>query len=187
MKNIRADLNRFHRSCKPLSFVCALKLFLFNFGLQALVVYRFGRWLLTLKGHPTNDILRFSIYPVYCLLQFYVRVAYGIDLDLSADIGPGLYIGHFGGIRVRCCRLGSICAIQQNVVISPRDGGDRGPIVGSRVWIGANARLTGDIIVSDGVTIGAGAFVTKHVKPRCLILGNPAREVLINYENSLFL
>jgi serine O-acetyltransferase len=187
IKSIRSDLKRFHRSPEPLSFFGLLQLLWFSFGLQALIVYRFGRWVLTLRGCPIQDLLRFLLYPAYWLPSCYIRAAYGIDLDLSADIGPGLYIGHFGGVRVRQCRLGQMCAIQQNVTIGPSGGIGEGPVIGQRVGIGANSCLVGPIKVGDGATVGAGAVVKQHVKPKCLVLGKPARVAMIGYDNSPFL
>ena len=82
-----------------------------SYGLQALLAYRLGRWLLR-AGHKYYlwPLLPFG-WPLYYLLSRYVRLAFDIRLELSADIGPGFYIGHFGAIRVRRCRIGANCSI----------------------------------------------------------------------------
>src|SRR5215469_13848485 len=94
------------------------RLFVNNYGLQALLAYRLGRWLL-------REGSRYYLWPLlplgwgaYYLLSRCVWMAYDIRLELSADIGPGFYIGHFAGIRVRRCRIGASCSIGHLTVIS---------------------------------------------------------------------
>jgi serine O-acetyltransferase len=156
-----------------------------NPGLQALMIYRMGRWLAS-EGR-CHAWLLLVLIPIYRLSVAYIRFAYDILLDQSAVIGPGLYIGHFGGIRLRNCRIGAYCSIQQEVRLEPIIGSDDGPIIGNRVWIGAHARIIGSVQVGDRATVGAGALVTQDVAASCLLLGNPARIVQINYDNSAFL
>jgi serine O-acetyltransferase len=164
-----------------------LRIFWHNPSLKALIVYRLGRWL--------NNALRIPLYwpviailaPTYWMLSMYYRVAYDICLELSADIGPGLYIGHFGGIRIRDCRLGKNCAIQQEVRIGSTSGSARGPTIGSHVWIGAHSKIEGQFAVGDRATIAAGTNITSDVCAGCLMLGNPARMCRKNYDNSAFL
>ncbi|HTN64985.1 MAG TPA: hypothetical protein VL051_02215, partial [Burkholderiaceae bacterium] len=64
-------------------------------GLQAVLVYRFGRWL---KGR--HIALRLLGEPFYFILNGLVKIVWGIELPRGATIGPGLYIGHFGGITI---------------------------------------------------------------------------------------
>lgn len=148
------------------------------------MIYRLGRWLLNAKKSPVCWPMVLVLTPVYWLLAAYMRLAFDIHLDKSADIGPGLYIGHFGGIRLRKCCLGANCSVQQEVRLEPSEGSDDGPIIGNNVWIGAHARVQGAVQVGNGATIGAGAFVTKDVAESCLVLGVPSRIVQNNYENS---
>lgn len=158
-----------------------------NPSLKALIAYRLGRWLSGSRRLPFSWPVIAVLTPVYWLLRFYSRIAYDICLGLSADIGPGLYIGHFGGIRIENCRLGANCAIQQEVRIGPTLEGGLGPTIGNRVWIGAHSRIEGPIVVGDRATIAAGAKITGDVGEDCLMLGNPARLCQRNYDNSAFL
>src|SRR5262252_5918758 len=87
------------------------RLLLRNYGLQALLAYRLGRWLLRAGRKWYLWPLLLAGWPLYYLLSRYVRAAFDIRLELSADIGPGFYIGHFGAIRVRCCRIGANCSM----------------------------------------------------------------------------
>jgi acetyltransferase-like isoleucine patch superfamily enzyme len=50
-------------------------------------------------------------------------------------------------------------------------------IIGSDVWIGENALILAGLTVGTGAVIGAGAVVTKDVRPYSIVVGNPAREI----------
>ena len=165
----------------------ALRVLFNNQGLQALVIYRFGRTLDRLEVSLSGKLLAALIRPVFNFAACLVRKAYGIDLDQSADIAPGLFIGHFGGIALNRCRIGPHCAIQQQVRLEPATTGEAGPVLGAGVWVGAHARIYGPVSVGNGATIGAGAVVTEDVPARCLVLGNPGRIAQRDYDNHAFL
>jgi len=191
-KNIRADTLRVHRrteTLRPIDFLHSLWV---NYGLQALVIYRFGRWLSSVRKNRFGWAIAYPLYPLFWLLSVLARQAYGINLEQSADIAPGLYIGHFGGVDVKNCRIGPRCAIQQQVKLGgPETAGGRqaarGPIIGEGVWIGAHAQICADISVGDGATIGAGTVVKNDIPQRCLVLGNPGRIAQREYDNRAFL
>jgi acetyltransferase-like isoleucine patch superfamily enzyme/acyl carrier protein len=48
-------------------------------------------------------------------------------------------------------------------------------VIGSDVWIGANALILSGVTVGDGAVIGAGSVVVNDVPPYGRVLGNPAR------------
>lgn len=158
------------------------RLFANSYGLQALLVYRLGRWLLRARGRCYLWPLLPVCWPIYYLLSRCVWVAYDIRLELSADIGPGFYIGHFGAIRVRRCRIGANCSIAHLTHISAAAEG-RGPVIGDRVWIGAHARIIGPHRIGSDATVGAGTVIQRDIPERVLCLGNPARLVMRNYDN----
>ena len=89
-----------------------------SYGLQALLAYRLGRWLLRAGRRYYLWPLLPACWPIYYLLSRYAWMAYDIRLELSAEIGPGFYIGHFGAIRVRRCRIGANCSIGRLTNIS---------------------------------------------------------------------
>lgn len=182
-QNIRADVLRYSRRNKALKGRDYLRLIRTHFGLQALVVYRFGRWLLRPSA---GRFVTWLLYPVYWLLAAYINHAYGIRLKLNAEIGPGLYIGHFGKIHVARCRIGSHCSIQQHVTLGSRLR-ETGPDIGDRVWIGAHAEITGNVRIGDGATIGAGTVLNQNIPSKCLVLGNPGRVIQRDYDNRGFI
>jgi serine O-acetyltransferase len=158
------------------------QLFAQNYGLQALCAYRLGRWLLRSRRTYCRWPLLPLLWPVYLLLSRYVRLAFDIHLHLSADIGPGAYIGHFGAVRIRRCRIGAYCSIGRLTDIGPASEGS-GPVIGERVWIGAHVRIVGAWRVGSDATVSAGAVVQRDIPDGALCLGNPARIVMRNYDN----
>lgn len=166
-----------HRSRKALG-----QLLADNYGLQALLAYRFGRWLLRARRKYYAWPLLPIGWPLYYVLSRYVRVAFDIQLELSADIDPGFYIGHFGAVRVRQCRIGANCSIGRLTDITPAGNGP-GPVIGDRVWIGAHAQIVGSYWIGSGATVAAGAVVQRDIPRAALYLGNPARVVMCNYDN----
>jgi serine O-acetyltransferase len=182
---VRRDLRRF---APPPAGARALALrALLNPGSQALVVYRLGRWLRQAPARPGRWIPATLLVPLYAVAAAYVRAAYDIRLESSADVGAGLKIFHFGGIRLRRCRLGAGCVVHQRVEIRPDAPHGDGPEIGERVWIGPHARVLGPVRVGDGATIAAGALVTQDVAAGSLVAGDPARTTLIRYDNAALL
>ena len=154
------------------------------YGPQALVAYRSRQWLNGAARNPARWIPALLLSLPYAALQAFVRFAYDIELDENARIGPGLKIFHFGGIKLRGCTLGEDCVVHQQVQIVPADGDDVGPTIGSRVWIGPHAKVIGRVTIGDGATVAAGAVVTHDVPARALVVGNPARTTIIDYDNA---
>lgn len=152
-------------------------------GLQALLVYRFGRICLGALWRPWWwPALPFATL-LYLLAVAAVRTCYGIRLFQSAQIGAGCSILHFGGIEIANCRLGRNCSIAQGTRIGARADAC-GPSIGDGVWIGAHTRILGPVTVGDGATIGPGSRVIRAVPRRALVLGNPARTVFPAFDNS---
>lgn len=178
------DLRRY--TAAPLTWRKLLAVVTRNYGAQATLVFRFGKAL----ARGTRDWrvapIALAGWPIYLLLRAYARYALGIRLDLSADIGPGLYIGHFGNIHLRRCKLGRHCSIAQSTQIIPAADGT-GPVIGDRVWIGAHTRIIGAYSIGSGSTLSAGAVIRRDIPAGALCLGDPARILSRQYDNSSIL
>lgn len=114
-------------------------------------------------------------------------IVHHFHIRREARIGAGFLVMHRTGIFVGAgVRIGANCVIHHNVTIGQRvaDGRQGVPTIGSRVWIGPGAILTGDIHIGDGVTISAGTVLSKSVPDRCLVAGNPGRVIQTEYDNS---
>src|SRR5207248_8297066 len=130
-------------------------------GFHAVVVYRFGRWAL---GLPS--LVRVPLGVLYQLLYLVIRICWGIEIPRAAQIGPGLYVGHFGGIAVsRRAVIGRNCALSQQVTIGVDGRGERfgAPLIGDDVYIAPGARLYGRIRIGNNVKIGPNAVVGEDI------------------------
>lgn len=182
---MRADIRR-HLRDSPVSLRTVAGLLARQYGLRSVLIYRLGQALLRHRRSLILWPLLLAGWLVYWPLAWLMRYGYGVDLRLSADIGPGLYIGHFGGIELVHCRLGAHCSIAQQTRIGRRTSG-AGPYIGDRVWIGAHCRIEEAVRIGDGVTISAGSHVSRDIAEKALVAGNPARVTLREYDNSWLL
>jgi serine O-acetyltransferase len=151
-------------------------------GLHAVLVYRLGSWA---RRNVRSPLLRLPLAVVLAVLHRVCSILYGIEIDSAAEIGPGLYVAHRGGVVIGPARIGSDCNIAHNVTIGVRSDGVAGvPSLGDRVWIGTGSVLFGPVTLGDGATVGPLTVVARSVPPRTLVMGNPMRVVQINYDNS---
>ena len=72
-------------------------------------------------------------------------------------------------------RIGKSCTILQQVTIGVRNLGEGAPIIGDNVFIGAGAKVLGEISVGNGAKIGANAVVLEDVPEGATVVGNPGR------------
>lgn len=59
-------------------------------------------------------------------------------------------------------------------------GGEGYPTIGNRCFIGAGAKIIGNIIIGDDVVIGANAVVTKDIPSGSVVGGVPAKIISNN-------
>jgi serine O-acetyltransferase len=108
---------------------------------------------------------------------------YGIEISYRTEIGPGFYVGHFGGIVITSkARIGKNCNISQGVTIGGSNRGERkgAPTLGDGVYVGPGAKLFGNIKVGNNVAIGANCVVTKDVPDNAVIVGVPGKVISFN-------
>lgn len=145
-------------------------------GVQAVIVFRFGQWL-DLQAW----LLRLPLYPLYFVLNGLVKIVWGIELPRSATIGPGLYIGHFGGITIAPgAVIGGNCNISQQITIGLSGQGERAgvPTIGDNVYLAPGARVFGKISVGNNVKIGANAVVYQDVPDNAIVALEPGFRIV---------
>lgn len=152
----------------------ALRQILTQQGLWALLQYRlaFAVHQSRLPHGLKRPILLFCV-----LWQKCMEVITGISLPYTARIGPGLYIGHYGNIILSGkAVLGCSCNLSQGVTVGVSGRGERRgvPVIGDRVYIGANAVVAGAITVGDDSVIGANSLVITDVSANSTFVGVPA-------------
>jgi serine O-acetyltransferase len=98
----------------------------------------------------------------------------GLDTR-GTPIGPGLFISHGQATILSAERIGANLQVHQGVTVGWDYRGDRRPIIGDGVFIGAGAKVLGAITIGDGARIGANAVVVSDVPPQATAVGIPAR------------
>ena len=169
--DLRVDLDRY-RVTERRSLVTALWV---SPGTIASIHYRLAHWAWSGRT-PAHLAARLPLV----VLQRLVEVWTGMSIAPQATIGPGLYVGHFGGVVVNGdAVLGAHVNLSQGVTIGVGGRGDaRGcPRIGDRCYIGPGAKLFGAITLGDDVAVGANAVVTRSAEPRSVLVGSPARVV----------
>ena len=114
------------------------------------------------------------------LLHRRYMIKFGVGLDFRGEIGPGLFIGHFGGIFVnREAKIGRNCCISHGVTIGDARRGRRkgAPTIGDNVFIGPGAVILGNVRVGDNAAIGANCVVTDDVPDSAVVVGAPGKVV----------
>ena len=142
-------------------------------GFWALQIHRFG----TARLRFRSKLIRVPWGIVLQLLIKMSEILFGIYLGKDARIGRRFRIEHFGTIIVHNRTIiGDDVTIRQGVTIGMRsvERALEAPIIGSRVEIGAGAKILGNIRIGDDSAIGANAVVLQDVPPNSLAVGVPA-------------
>jgi serine O-acetyltransferase len=128
--------------------------------------YRVARWM-HLRGVPLlpKVVERLAVLIFHCWLP------------RGADIGGGFAVGHWGfGIVIHPrAKIGGNVFIDQGVTIGGSGGRAGVPRIGDNVFIGAGAKVLGDIEVGPGSLIGPNAVLVKSVPARTIVATGPAR------------
>ncbi len=143
-------------------------------GFWALQIYRFGH----ARFKYTSKLIRWPWAFVHVILSKFSEILFGVFIGAKAEIGQRFVIEHFGAIVIHGSTvIGDDCIIRQGVTIgnrhqnSPLDS----PVIGSRVNVGAGAKILGKVTIGNDVDIGANAVVIKDVPSNHTAVGVPAK------------
>jgi len=121
--------------------------------------WRWGfRWLARFSSHVT-------------------RFLTGIEIHPGATIGRRVFIDHGMGVVIgETAEVGDDVMLYHGVTLGGRSlqKVKRHPTVGSRVTIGAGARILGPVYIGDDVQVGANSVVVKDVPAGAVATGIPA-------------
>jgi serine O-acetyltransferase len=184
-KYLKHDLYRYfypNNQVSKISFFKKMQIIIFTQGIWALIGYRFMRWATCECKIPVIKQISKVIGAFY---QLFIEITTGILIQPDIDIGPGLFIGHFGNIFIGGARkIGKICNIsQENTIGYAGRGEKRGvPEIGDYVYVAPGAKIIGKIKIGNHVAIGANAVVTKNIPDNAVAVGVPAK--VISYKSS---
>lgn len=159
----------------------------FSYGLHALLIYRMEKAIRKNLSKGWGLILYYPLIVLMYCLRFMIKELYGIHVDWKAEIGKGFYIGHFGDIKIGYSIIGDNCSVHQMVSIGvePQSKNYISPvIIEDNVWIGAHSTIVKGVNIGSGASISAGSKVINDISSKTLVMGNPARIIIRNYDNS---
>src|SRR4051812_20443651 len=169
LDNLREDTRRLREiKTKPFPWY-VIESLLFETGYQAVVLYRIAHWFKS-RGIPVLGPL----------IARYNQFLTGVDIAPGAVIGPGLRISHGTGLVIGgCAPLGRGALLLHGVTIgSPHPGRvEKMPVIGDNIFLGAGAKVIGDITIGDDVFIGVNATVAQDVPSGSRVLCKTEIEV----------
>jgi serine O-acetyltransferase len=137
-------------------------------GLHAIWAYRLAHRL-WLRGGLAKPVAR--------VLMTVVRSITGVEIHPGAVIGHRFFIDHGMGVVIgETAEVGDDVMLYHGVTLGGRSlqKVKRHPTVGSRVTIGAGARILGPVYIGDDVQIGANSVVVKDIPAGAIATGIPA-------------
>jgi serine O-acetyltransferase len=144
--------------------------FMFFKGFHALQSWRVAR---ALWEDGRHEIALF--------LQNRISMVFDVDIHPNAQIGHGIVMDHATGIVIgETAIVGNNILMLHEVTLGTRgfERGDRHPVIGDNVILGAGAKVLGRIHVGSGAKVAAGSLVLEPVAPDTTVAGVPARVVL---------
>lgn len=188
-KYFKADLEKYYViefGTKNPPLCPRINLWIYNFGLHCVAVYRLGRY--SERLYKRIKWLALPIILVHRFLDFLIKFIHHVNID-DARLGDGFYIGHVGTIYIGPTTIGENCSLSHNVTIGiGHSKGKMGlPAIGNNVWIGTGSIISGAITLGDNVTVVNGSILSRSIPDGCLAGGNPARVILQNYDNTYLL
>ena len=130
-------------------------------------LHNFGAW--CLQHH-----LKF----LALITQRLIFLLIGSVVPCSTQIGKGTILAHgsLGNVFHPDVIIGERVLIAHHVTIGGKSDVSGGvPIIGNDVYIGAGARILGNVEIGDDSLIGANAVVVKSVPAGSLVVGVPAQ------------
>ncbi|MDF7775251.1 serine acetyltransferase [Sphingomonas sp. AOB5] len=132
-----------------------------------------------------HALFRSNLFFLARMVNHWSRFVTAIDIHPGAKIGRNFFIDHGFVVIGETAEIGDNVTMYQCVTLggtSPDNGvaGKRHPTLADGVIIGSGAQVLGPIIVNKGARIGANAVVTKEVPAGAVMVGIPARPVMLD-------
>jgi len=184
-KYLKHDIYRYfypNDETSEISLAHKLRIIMTTQGIWAIAVYRVRRWSHYECQYP---FIRKMINPIAFLINMVVEIATGIHIEPEIDIGPGLYIGHYGNIFLGgSTRIGKFANISHEVTVGYAGRGNAWglPVIGDHVFLAPGAKVIGKIVIGNNVAIGTNSVVTKSLPDNAVAVGVPAK--IINFNSS---
>lgn len=106
-------------------------------------------------------------------------IVYHCDISIDVKIGPNTFVEYRAII-------GHDVKIAAHSMISARTFFGGHTSIGERVYVAPGVVLKDRITVHDDAVIGLGAVVMRNVRPKAIMVGNPAKRIGYNVEGKVF-
>lgn len=105
-----------------------------------------------------------ALHRIYCLI---------LGSDVYCKPAKGLILPHPYGIFIHSnCKIGENVVVMQQVTLGIKDLQSNGvPHIGQGCYIGAGAKILGDVKIGQNVRVGANAVVTRDVPSNATVVG----------------
>ena len=144
-----------------------VEIFLTNQGVHAILLYRVAH------------VCYYNNFKIIAkIISQISRFFTGIEIHPACFIGKGLLIDHGSGVVIgETSIIGDDCTILQCVTLGSIKNqiGKRHPTLHNNVFVGAGAKILGNIEIGNNVKIGANAVVLNDVSDNSTAVGVPAR------------
>ena len=173
LRTIAGDLRAKARWCYGDDSRRALVRVLLTDGTLAIVLYRVMQW-----------SRRVGLTPLELVANRLNSIACNCIIGRGAEFGPEFVLVHATGVVINGEVVGgSRVVIEHQVTI----GAERrkSPVLGDDVFIGAGAKVIGDVDIGTHARIGANAVVVKSVPAYSTAVGVPARVVRCHREAAI--
>lgn len=121
---------------------------------------------------------KFNIPFIPKILKLIIFLIYNSSIPYEAQIGKETKFGYsgIGCVIHKNAIIGDRCIISQGVTIGGQGVGNIGvPVIKSDVFIGAGAKVLGNITIGNNVVIGANTVVTKSIPENAVVAGVPGK------------
>jgi serine O-acetyltransferase len=187
LRNLILDLDNYAYRLKLPRCCIVFMPFLFP-ATWAIIQYRLSRIVLY---HFRIPVLQQLLRVYFFITGRLVNILTGIEISSRAVIGGGMYLPHLGTIIIaHQTVIGQFAVIHQEVTFgnAAKEGKMVFPVLGDRVYVGAGAKIIGNVKIGNDVMIGCNAVVVKDIPDHATAVGMPARVVNMDgSEGSIFI
>lgn len=157
-------------------------------------IYQYVRTLRFAEYHENNSLLRgeksiCGVWHTLMMLWYFYRLrqlSYKTGFQIPTNVcGSGLQIWHYGYIIINeATRIGKNLTIYPGVEIGHKVPGGSCPVIGDNCFIGAGAKVFGNIHIGNNVTIAPNSVVMIDVPDNAIVAGVPAKIIKFKNESS---
>ena len=123
-----------------------------------------------------RNIFYYRIGPMWDLLIGWWRPGdKSLIIPYSTKIGEGMLMAHAYSTVLNAESIGDNFSFIHCTTIGKK--GDKRPVIGNNVTLGANVVIIGDVKIGNNVVIGAGSVVVKDIPNNSVAVGNPAKVI----------